>query len=60
MNLNVFGSTHLIYLAITLPLSAIGLYCAKKYANYKKKHAFFVISGIDFLREKRYNTMDKL
>jgi uncharacterized membrane protein YagU involved in acid resistance len=36
MDLNVFGSTHLIYLAITLPLSAIGLYCAKKYAKSEK------------------------
>ncbi len=33
MNLNVFGSVHLIYLAITLSLSAAGLYLAKRYAK---------------------------
>ena len=36
MNLNVFGGVHLIYLGITLPLSAIGLYLAKKYAKTEK------------------------
>lgn len=36
MDLNVFGSVHLIYLAITLPLSAGGLYLAKKYAKSEK------------------------
>lgn len=36
MNLNVFGNTHLIYLAITLPLSVFGLYLAKKYAKTEK------------------------
>ena len=36
MDLNVFGGVHLIYLAITLPLSAAGLYLAKKYAKTEK------------------------
>lgn len=36
MNLNVFGGVHLIYLGITLPLSAIGLHLAKKYAKTEK------------------------
>lgn len=36
MNLNVFGSIHLIYLGITLSLSAVGLYLAKKYAKTDK------------------------
>lgn len=33
MDLRVFGTVHLIYLAITLPLSFIGLFLAKKYAK---------------------------
>lgn len=36
MDLNVFGSVHLIYLGITLPLSAVGLYLAKRYAKTEK------------------------
>lgn len=36
MDLNVFGSVHLIYLGITLPLSAAGLYLAKRYARTEK------------------------
>ncbi len=36
MNLNVFGPVHLIYLAITLPLSFAGLFLAKKYAKTEK------------------------
>lgn len=36
MNLNVFGGVHIIYLLITLPLSVIGLYFAKKYAKSEK------------------------
>jgi len=36
MNLNVFGGVHLIYLGITLPLSALALYFAKKYAKSEK------------------------
>ena len=36
MDLNVFGGVHIIYLLITLPLSAIGLYFAKKYAKTEK------------------------
>ena len=36
MNLQVFGSVHVIYLAITLSLSAVGLFLAKKYAKTEK------------------------
>ena len=36
MDLNVFGAVHWIYLAITLSLSAIGLFCAKKFAKSEK------------------------
>ena len=36
MSLNVFGGVHILYLLITLPLSAAGLYIAKKYAKTEK------------------------
>lgn len=36
MDLNVFGAVHWIYLAITLSLSAVGLFLAKKYAKSDK------------------------
>ena len=36
MDLNVLGSVHWIYLGITLPLSAVGLYLAKRYAKTEK------------------------
>ena len=36
MDLNVFGSAHLIYLGITIPLSCAGLYFAKRYAKSEK------------------------
>ena len=36
MDLNVFGSVHLIYLAITITLSVVGLICAKKFAKTNK------------------------
>lgn len=36
MSLDVFGGVHIIYLLITLPLSALGLYLAKKYAKTEK------------------------
>ncbi len=36
MSLDVFGGVHFIYLAITLSLSAVGLYFAKKYAKSEK------------------------
>lgn len=39
MDLSVFGSVHLIYLLITLPLSFIGLFLAKKYAKSEKSQA---------------------
>ncbi len=36
MDLKVFGAVHWIYLAITLTLSAVGLFCAKKFAKTEK------------------------
>ena len=36
MDLNVFGAVHWIYLAISLTLSAVGLFCAKKFAKTEK------------------------
>ena len=36
MSLDVFGGVHIIYLLITLPLSALGLYLAKRYAKAEK------------------------
>lgn len=36
MDLSVFGSVHLIYLFITLTLSFVGLFVAKKYAKSEK------------------------
>ena len=36
MDLRVFGLVHWIYLLITLTLSAVGLFFAKKYAKTEK------------------------
>lgn len=36
MDLRVFGTVHLIYLLITVPLSVIGLFLAKKFAKTEK------------------------
>jgi hypothetical protein len=36
MDLRVFGSVHIIYLLITLPLTIIGLYLAKRFAKTEK------------------------
>jgi len=36
MNLRVFGTVHLIYLAITVPLSVNGLLLAKRFAKTEK------------------------
>lgn len=36
MSLDVFGGVHIIYLLITLPLSVVGLYLAKKYAKTER------------------------
>lgn len=36
MDLSVFGSVHLIYLGITIPISCIGLFLAKKLAKTEK------------------------
>ena len=44
MDLNVFGGVHILYLLITLPLSAIGLYFAKKYAKTEKSQQIILKS----------------
>ncbi len=44
MDLNVFGLVHWIYLAITIPLSAIGLFCAKKFAKSEKSQKIILKS----------------
>ena len=44
MDLNVFGAAHIIYLLITLPLSAAGLYFAKKYAKTEKSQTIILKS----------------
>ena len=44
MDLRVFGTVHLIYLAITLPLSVIGLLLAKKYAKSEKAQSIVLKS----------------
>ena len=36
MSLDVFGGVHLIYLALTLPATVIGLYLAKRYAKTER------------------------
>lgn len=44
MDLRVFGTVHLIYLAITVPLSVIGLLMAKKYARTEKAQSIVLKS----------------
>ena len=44
MSLDVFGPVHWIYLAITISLSVIGLYCAKKFAKSEKSQAIVLKS----------------
>ena len=39
MDLNVFGSAHLIYLLITIPLSVLTLFLAKKYAKTERSQS---------------------
>ena len=36
MDLRVFGTVHILYLAITVPLTVIGLLLAKRYAKTEK------------------------
>ena len=47
MDLRVFGSVHLIYLAITLPLSIIGIVCAKKFAKSEKSQ-IIILKAVAF------------
>ena len=44
MDLSVFGSVHIIYLLITLPISFLGLFFAKKYAKSEKSQAIVLKS----------------
>lgn len=44
MDLKVFGLVHWIYLAITIPLSAVGLFCAKKFAKTEKSQKIILKS----------------
>jgi hypothetical protein len=44
MNLNVFGTVHIIYLAITLPLSFLILFFAKRYARTERSQAIVLKS----------------
>lgn len=44
MDLNVFGSVHILYLVITLSLSGIGLFLAKKYAKTERSQTIVLKS----------------
>ena len=44
MSLDVFGGVHIIYLLITLPLSAAGLYFAKRYAKDERSQKIILRS----------------
>ena len=44
MSLDVFGEVHLIYLAITLSLSAVSLYLAKRYAKTERSQKIILKS----------------
>ena len=44
MDLRVFGAVHWIYLLITLPLSAIGLLCAKKFSKTERSQKIILKS----------------
>jgi hypothetical protein len=44
MDLNVFGSIHIIYLVITLPLSVLALFLGKKFAKSEKSQSIFLKS----------------
>ena len=44
MDLRVFGTVHLIYLAITVPLSVVGLLMAKKFAKTEKMQSIILKS----------------
>ena len=51
MNLNVFGGVHIIYLVITLSLSFLGLFFAKKYAKSQKSQTIIIksVAGLLFI-----------
>lgn len=42
MDLRVFGSVHLIYLAITVPLTVVGLFLAKQFAKTEKAQSIIL------------------
>ena len=48
MDLNVFGSVHIIYLVITLPLSVLALFLGKKFAQTEKSQSIFlkILAGL--------------
>ena len=49
MDLRVFGSVHLIYLAITISLSIFGLVCAKKFAKSEKSQTIVLKISISYI-----------
>lgn len=51
MDLAVFGTVHLIYLAITIPLSCIGLFLAKKFTKTEKSQRIVLksLAGLLFV-----------
>ena len=51
MDLSVFRTVHLIYLAITLPLSCVGLFLAKKFAKTEKSQKIVLksLAGLLFV-----------
>ena len=44
MDLRVYGSVHLIYLAITLSITGVGLFLAKKFAKTEKSQTIILKS----------------
>ena len=44
MDLSVFGTVHIIYLLITLPISFVGLFLAKRFAKTEKSQAIILKS----------------
>lgn len=51
MDLSVFGTVHILYLLITLPLTFVGLFFAKKYAKTEKSQKIILksIAGLLFI-----------
>ena len=49
MNLEVFGAVHLIYLLITIPLSCLGIFLAKRFARSEKSQKIILKSSATLL-----------